>query len=108
MPKNWVEFSLGLMRRVSSPMPRSWDKLDRIMQPFSPRLRDDLRLTPPASNHLASTIAADVLALPHEALRAIRDSDRIGLQRRIDNSSHLRASWTSPLTFRARLVGLPR
>jgi hypothetical protein len=54
------------------------------MQQFSPRLRDDLGLTPPASNFLASTIASEVRTLPYETLRGIRDDDIIGLQRRLD------------------------
>ncbi|MDI6783131.1 MAG: hypothetical protein QME64_03430 [bacterium] len=65
-------------------MPHSWIKLDNIMQQFSPKLRDDLGLTPPVSNCLATTIASEVLALPHEVLRDIRDKDTVGLQRRID------------------------
>jgi hypothetical protein len=65
-------------------MLRSWSKLDDIMRKFSPRLRDDLGLTPPASNSLASTIASEVQALPHEVLHAIRDEDIVGLQRRVD------------------------
>jgi hypothetical protein len=54
------------------------------MRQFSPRLRDDLGLTPPASNCLASTIASEVQALPRDVLRSIRDEDIIGLRRRID------------------------
>lgn len=65
-------------------MPASWTKLDNIMRRFSPRLRDDLGLTPAASNCLASTIAADVQSLPPEVLRSIRAEDVIGLQRRVD------------------------
>lgn len=65
-------------------MPQSWTKLDSIMRQFSPRLRDDLGLTPPASNNLASTIAAEVQALPHDVLRSIRDEDVIGLRQRLD------------------------
>ncbi len=65
-------------------MSQSWTKLDDIMRQFSPRLRDDLGLTPPASNSLASTIASEVQALPRDVLRSIRDTDVIGLQRRID------------------------
>lgn len=65
-------------------MSHSWAKLDSIMQQFSPRLRDDLGLTPPASNFLASTIASEVRTLPYETLRGIRDDDIIGLQRRLD------------------------
>src|SRR5437016_3391543 len=62
----------------------SWFKLDGIMRQYSPRLRDNLGLTPPASNSLASTIASDVQALPREVLLSIRDEDVVGLQRRID------------------------
>jgi hypothetical protein len=65
-------------------MPQSWTKLDNIMRQYSPMLRDDLALTPPASNCLASTIASEVQALPQDVLRSIRDEDVIGLQRRID------------------------
>lgn len=65
-------------------MSHSWAKLDGIMRQFSPRLRDDVGLTPPTSNCLASTIASEVQALPHEVLRSIRDEDVVGLQRRID------------------------
>jgi hypothetical protein len=54
------------------------------MRQYSPRLRDDLGLTPPASNSLASTIASEVQALPREVLRGIRDEDVVGLQWRID------------------------
>jgi hypothetical protein len=65
-------------------MPQSWTKLDDIMRRYSPRLRDDLDLTPPASNRLASTIASEVRSLPHEVLRVIRDEDVVGLKRRLD------------------------
>jgi hypothetical protein len=65
-------------------MSHSWNKFDDIMRKFSPRLREDLGLTPPTSNCLASTIAAEVKALPKEVLCAIRDEDVVGLQRRIE------------------------
>ncbi len=65
-------------------MSHSWIKLDSIMRQYSPRLRDDLGLTPSVSNSLASTIALEVQALPGDVLRSIRDEDVIGLQRRID------------------------
>lgn len=65
-------------------MSQSWTKLDNIMRQFSPRLRDDLGLTPPASNCLATTIASEVKALPRDLLRSIRDEDVIGLNHRID------------------------
>src|SRR5262249_19153768 len=54
------------------------------MRQYSPMLRDELGLTPPTSNELASTIAAEVRLLPLEALRTIRAEDLIGLQRRLD------------------------
>jgi hypothetical protein len=65
-------------------MSHSWNKLDGIMRQFSPRLREDLGLTPEASYSLASTIASEVLALPREVLREIRDGDVVGLHRRIE------------------------
>jgi len=65
-------------------MPQSWTKLDKIMQQFSPRLRDDLGLDSSASNCLASTIASEVHLLPRHVLEKIRDEDLIGLQRRLD------------------------
>jgi len=54
------------------------------MRQFSPRLRDDLGLTPPASNCLAFTIASEVQILPHETLRHIQVDDVVGLKRRLD------------------------
>jgi hypothetical protein len=54
------------------------------MQGYSPMLRDELGLTPPASNCLASTIASEVLALPRDILLSIRDEDMVGLQRRVE------------------------
>jgi hypothetical protein len=65
-------------------MSHSWNKLDEIMRQFSPRLREDLSLTPPTSNCLASTIAAEVKALPADVLRAIRDEDVVGLRHRTE------------------------
>lgn len=65
-------------------MSKSWVKLDGIMRRYSPRLLDDLGLTPPASNSLASILASEVQALPREVLLSIRDEDVVGLQRRID------------------------
>jgi hypothetical protein len=65
-------------------MSHPWHKLDDIMRQFSPRLREDLALTPPTSNCVASTITAEVKALPADVLRAIRDEDVVGLQRRME------------------------
>ena len=65
-------------------MQRSWTKLDGIMCQYSSKLRDDLSIPPQASRSLASSIAADVLALPPEVRRRIRDDDTIGLQKRVN------------------------
>lgn len=65
-------------------MAHSWIKLDELMRRYSTRLREDLGMTPPTSNHLASTIAEEINALPREVLCKIRDEDTVGLQRRID------------------------
>ena len=64
-------------------MSHSWNKLDGIMRQFSPRLREDLGLNPEASNSLASTIASEVLTLPREVLRDIRDGDVVGLHQHL-------------------------
>ena len=80
-------------------MSQSWIKLDSLMRQFSPRLRDDLGLTPPASNFLASTIASEVQALPPDVLRSIRDEDVIGLKHRIDELS----AFESFMTFANQL-----
>lgn len=65
-------------------MATSWDKLDAIMRPYSPRLRDELGLSPSASNQLATTIAAETATLPKDELSVMREQDRVGLQRRIE------------------------
>ena len=42
------------------------DHLDRQMQAWSTRLRDDLKIGPPESNQLATTIAKEVASLSEE------------------------------------------
>jgi hypothetical protein len=80
-------------------MPHSWSKLDDIMRQFSPRLREDLGLTTPTSNRLASMIAEEVKALPSEVLRAVRDEDVVGLPRRIEELG----AFESFMTFAAQV-----
>jgi hypothetical protein len=53
------------------------------MHAYSPKLRDDLNLTPQASNRFATTIADEVRELPDEVLRKIRDEDEVGLYCRL-------------------------
>jgi len=54
------------------------------MRQYSPRLCEDLGVTPQTSNCLASSIATEVKSLPAEVLCAIRDEDIVGLERRLD------------------------
>ena len=58
--------------------------LDRQMQQWSTRLRDDLRIGPPESNQLATTIAKEVAALSDNAKLRIGEASRIPLKIRIE------------------------
>ena len=87
-------------------MSHSWIKLDSIMRQYSPRLRDDLGLTPSVSNSLASTIALEVQALPGDVLRSIRDEDVIGLQRVLMSLWLSRDLWILRAKFRRHPAAL--
>src|SRR4029077_9357092 len=63
---------------------RHMDNLDRQMQAWSTRLRDDLKIGPPESNQLATTIAKEVASLSKEAKQRIRDASQIPLATRIE------------------------
>lgn len=63
-----------------------WRHLDEQMQQWSTRLRDDLKIEPPESNRLATTIAAEVAALPDGQSRAC--IPRSGLRRAFPQSAH--------------------
>lgn len=65
-------------------MTADWSKLDVQMRRYSPRLRDDLRIGSTASNHLATSIAAECAALPSEAVAEIRAQDIVGLDTRLE------------------------
>jgi hypothetical protein len=65
-------------------MNTDYSKLDVQMRRYSPRLRDDLRIDAAASNHLASSIAQECVALPSDAVAAIRAQDVVGLESRLD------------------------
>lgn len=60
------------------------DRLDEQMRQWSPRLRDDLRVLPPESNRLASTIATEVAALPLDAKQRVKDASLIPLAARLE------------------------
>lgn len=53
------------------------------MRTFAPFLRDQFGITPPESNHLASTIADEIRSLPPETLRAIVAEDSVGPEARL-------------------------
>jgi len=58
--------------------------LDKQMQQWSTRLRDDLRIGPPESNQLATTITREVAALSDEAKKRAREASQIPLRIRIE------------------------
>jgi hypothetical protein len=53
------------------------EHLDQQMQQWSTRLWDDLRIGPPESNQLATTIAREVAALSNEARQRARETSQI-------------------------------
>ncbi len=61
-----------------------FDILDQQMQRWATRLRDDLRIDPPESNRLATTIANEVAALPDESKRQARESSPFPLATRVE------------------------
>jgi hypothetical protein len=60
------------------------DSLNKQMQQWSTRLRDDLRVGPPESNQLATTISNEVAALPDEAKQRVREASQVPLEIRIE------------------------
>lgn len=79
-----------------------WTKLDGQMRVYSPFLRDELKINPPESNSLASTIAKEISSLPSDVIgrflscEMVQSSDRldelVGFQSFMDlvhvNSGH--------------------
>ncbi|MEX2670816.1 MAG: hypothetical protein WD294_01770 [Phycisphaeraceae bacterium] len=59
-------------------------RLDEQMQIWSPRLRDDLKLPALDSNQLATTIAAQVAALPKDAKARVTAASPIPLANRVE------------------------
>jgi|GEM_PF-618136 len=62
----------------------SWSHIDQQMRSFAPYLRDQFRISPPQSNHLASEIADELRKLPIEVLNSIASADPVGVQARLD------------------------
>jgi len=60
-----------------------WAYLDRQMKRWSPRLRDDLRIMPPASNSLATAVFEEVSRLPSSTLAEIRSATPIPIDARL-------------------------
>ena len=58
--------------------------LDEQMRPWSTRLRDDLGISPPCSNSLASTIAAEVVGLCPETKQRVKKASLIPLAARLE------------------------
>jgi hypothetical protein len=54
------------------------------MQPWAPRLRDDVGVSTMASNRLASTLAEDVRALSSETRTALAESSPVGFEQRLE------------------------
>ena len=61
-----------------------WSNIDEQMRRFAPFLRDQVRLTQPQSNHLASQIADEIRSLPKEALDTITAADPVGAHARLE------------------------
>ena len=60
------------------------DHLDKQMQKWSTRLRDDLRIGPPESNQLATTITKEVAALSEDAKQRVKEATPIRPEIRIE------------------------
>ena len=87
------------------------DHLDRQMQVWSTRLRDDLKIGPPESNQLATTIAKEVSSLSEEAKQRVRDASQIPLTTCIEElvgfqgfMDHVRELGGLPVVVRAQVV----
>jgi len=82
------------------------------MQQWSTRLRDYLKIHPPESNQLATTIAKEVAALPDDAKEQAKASSQIALAVRLEEllafqrfMDHLHAvSRPKPVEVRAQVV----
>jgi len=87
------------------------DQLDRQVQVWTTRLRDDLRIGPPESNQLATTIGKEVASLSEEAKQRVRHASQIPLATRMEEliafqgfMDHVRELGDSPVVVRAQVV----
>lgn len=87
------------------------DHLDRQMQQWSTRLRDDLKIGPPESNQLATTITKEVAAIPPEVKQRVKDASQIPLPIRIEElvafqgwMDLIQANEPQPVVVRAQVV----
>lgn len=87
------------------------EHLDKQMQAWSTRLRDDLKIGPPESNQLATTIAKEVGSLTDDAKQRARDASQIPLDTRIEEligfqgfMDHVADIGGAPVVVRAQVV----
>jgi hypothetical protein len=58
--------------------------LDQQLRQWATRLRDDLKIAPPASNELASTIVQELRGLDQLTLRSLRSDSPVPFEQRLD------------------------
>jgi hypothetical protein len=61
-----------------------WSTIDQQMKSYSPFLRDQLRISPPDSNAVATTIAQEIRSLPKEVIQPLLSGDTVLLSDRLD------------------------
>lgn len=61
-----------------------WTVIDNQMRVYSPFLRDDLGVSPPESNTLASAISTEIKALPINIIRDLTANDTVQFSDRLD------------------------
>jgi hypothetical protein len=61
-----------------------WSTIDQQMKSYSPFLRDQLRISPPDSNAVATTIAQEIRSLPKEVIQRLLSGDTVLLSDRLD------------------------
>lgn len=86
----------------------NWDHLDRQMRRWGPRLRDDLRISPAASDALATAIFREVGGLPLETLALLRSATPVPVKARIDEliafQQFMDQDPSDPVSTRAKVI----
>ncbi len=88
----------------------SFTHLDQQLRQWSSRLRDDLQVSPKASNELATTVHQEVRALPREARERVATTERVSVAARIEELQgfqmwmDLAPSLRSPAAVRAQVI----